>query len=115
MPSAFTISNQLTLLEGEQRLDWLDDEHTDHHDGEYRNGATSHVQDKQIHGYLFEGPQSQVPRLLYYQEIRIRLPHVLDIVKEATGRCVPWWRRYLHIFVLFRSVKRMFGLLINYL
>lgn len=95
------------LLEREQRLDWLDDEHTDHHDGEYRDGTTGHVQDKEIHGHLFEGPQCQVPGLLYYQMIGVRLPHVLHIVKEGTSGCVSRWRRYLYAFVLFRSVREV--------
>lgn len=101
------------MLEREQRLDRLDDEHTDHHDGEYRDGTAGHVQDEQIHGHLLEGPQRQVPGLLYYQVIGVGLPHVLDIVKEGTGRCVPWWGRYLHAFVLFRSAKRKEKLVIK--
>lgn len=105
------ISDQLTLLEGEQRLDWLDDEHTDHHDGEYRDGATSHVQEEQIHRHLFQGSQRQVPGFLYYQVVGVGLPHVFHIVKEGAGWCIPRRRRYLRALVLFRSAGRMLGLL----
>lgn len=95
------------LLKGEQRFDWLDDKHTDHHDGEYRDGATGHVQDEQIHGHLLQRSQRQIPRFLYYQVIGVGLSHVFHIVKEGTGGCISWRRRYLHAFVLFRSVRKV--------
>ena len=58
----------ITLLNGKQRLDWSDEHHANHHDGEYRDGITRHPHDEQVHGNLLERAEGNIPRFLQQEK-----------------------------------------------